>query len=191
MAVPYTADIADCGLRIAEIVECGIHGMNPHSAIRNPQCRRGQHAYRSCDAADGRVDRRRHNRPLDQEGRGQGRSDEPLFEISTDKVDAEIPSPAAGVVSEIRVKEGETVPVNSVVAVIGAAGAAAAKGSAEDAGGTGSQSTGAAQGDAASGWIADRGGAAEGAGSARAVALPSTRRSAAAAEGRLHLRGAL
>ena len=45
--------------------------------------------------------------------------DEPLFEISTDKVDAEIPSPAAGVVSEIRVKEGETVPVNSVVAVTG------------------------------------------------------------------------
>jgi pyruvate dehydrogenase E2 component (dihydrolipoamide acetyltransferase) len=48
--------------------------------------------------------------------------DEPLFEISTDKVDAEIPSPAAGVVSEIRVKEGETVPVNSVVAVIGEVG---------------------------------------------------------------------
>src|SRR3954469_18433948 len=45
--------------------------------------------------------------------------DEPLFEISTDKVDAEIPSPGAGVVSEIRVKEGETVPVNTVVAVIG------------------------------------------------------------------------
>jgi 2-oxoglutarate dehydrogenase E2 component (dihydrolipoamide succinyltransferase) len=52
--------------------------------------------------------------------------DEPLFEISTDKVDAEIPSPAAGVVSEIRVKEGETVPVNSVVAIIGAAGEAQA-----------------------------------------------------------------
>ena len=51
--------------------------------------------------------------------------DEPLFEISTDKVDAEIPSPAAGVVSEIRVKEGETVPVNSIVAVIGSAAAAA------------------------------------------------------------------
>ena len=48
--------------------------------------------------------------------------DEPLFEISTDKVDAEIPSPAAGVLSDIKVKEGETVPVNSVVAVIGAAG---------------------------------------------------------------------
>ena len=51
--------------------------------------------------------------------------DEPLFEISTDKVDAEIPSPAAGVVVEIKVKEGETVPVNSVVALIGAAGEAA------------------------------------------------------------------
>ena len=48
--------------------------------------------------------------------------DEPLFEISTDKVDAEIPSPAAGVLTDIRVKEGETVPVNSVVAVIGPAG---------------------------------------------------------------------
>src|SRR5262245_31208012 len=48
--------------------------------------------------------------------------DEPLFEISTDKVDAEIPSPGAGVILEISVKEGETVPVNSVVARIGAAG---------------------------------------------------------------------
>src|SRR5689334_23166848 len=52
--------------------------------------------------------------------------DEPLFEISTDKVDAEIPSPAAGTISEIRVKEGETVPVNSVVAVIGSGVAAEA-----------------------------------------------------------------
>jgi pyruvate dehydrogenase E2 component (dihydrolipoamide acetyltransferase) len=52
--------------------------------------------------------------------------DEPLFEISTDKVDAEIPSPSAGVLVEIRAKEGETVPVNSVVAVIGEAGAAVA-----------------------------------------------------------------
>jgi pyruvate dehydrogenase E2 component (dihydrolipoamide acetyltransferase) len=46
--------------------------------------------------------------------------DEPLLEITTDKVDAEIPSPAAGVLVEIRVKEGETVAVNHVVAVIGA-----------------------------------------------------------------------
>src|SRR5688572_20275793 len=52
--------------------------------------------------------------------------DEPLFEISTDKVDAEIPSPGAGVLLEIMVKEGETVPVNSVVALIGAAGEKAA-----------------------------------------------------------------
>ena len=50
--------------------------------------------------------------------------DEPLFEISTDKVDAEIPSPAAGVLVEIRVNEGETVAVDSVVAVIGDARAA-------------------------------------------------------------------
>ena len=48
--------------------------------------------------------------------------DEPLFEISTDKVDAEIPAPAAGVLKEIKVKEGTTVQVNSVVAVIGGAG---------------------------------------------------------------------
>jgi 2-oxoglutarate dehydrogenase E2 component (dihydrolipoamide succinyltransferase) len=52
--------------------------------------------------------------------------DEPLFEISTDKVDAEIPSPAAGVLTEIRAKEGETVAVHQVVAVIGDAASAAA-----------------------------------------------------------------
>jgi 2-oxoglutarate dehydrogenase E2 component (dihydrolipoamide succinyltransferase) len=51
--------------------------------------------------------------------------DQPLFEISTDKVDAEIPSPAAGTLLEIRNKEGETVPVNQVVAQIGEAGEAA------------------------------------------------------------------
>src|SRR5262245_36825317 len=51
--------------------------------------------------------------------------DEPLFEISTDKVDAEIPSPAAGVLTEITAHEGETVAVNSVVANIAAAGEAA------------------------------------------------------------------
>src|SRR5947209_20498249 len=42
--------------------------------------------------------------------------DEPIFEISTDKVDAEIPAPAAGVIAEILVKEGETVAVQTVVA---------------------------------------------------------------------------
>jgi 2-oxoglutarate dehydrogenase E2 component (dihydrolipoamide succinyltransferase) len=52
--------------------------------------------------------------------------DEPLFEISTDKVDAEIPSPAAGLLLEIRAKEGEPVPVETVVAVIGEAGTAVA-----------------------------------------------------------------
>jgi 2-oxoglutarate dehydrogenase E2 component (dihydrolipoamide succinyltransferase) len=48
--------------------------------------------------------------------------DEPLFEISTDKVDAEVPSPAAGVLTEIKAREGETVAVNSVVATIAANG---------------------------------------------------------------------
>ena len=50
--------------------------------------------------------------------------DEPLFEISTDKVDAEIPSPAGGVLTKILVKESETVTVNTVVAVIDGEGAA-------------------------------------------------------------------
>jgi 2-oxoglutarate dehydrogenase E2 component (dihydrolipoamide succinyltransferase) len=49
--------------------------------------------------------------------------DEPLFEISTDKVDAEIPAPSSGVLSEIMVQEGETVAVNTVVAVINGGGA--------------------------------------------------------------------
>src|SRR4051812_25048938 len=52
--------------------------------------------------------------------------DEPLFEISTDKVDAEIPSPAAGVLVEQKVAEGTTVQVNTVVGVIGEEGPAAA-----------------------------------------------------------------
>jgi pyruvate dehydrogenase E2 component (dihydrolipoamide acetyltransferase) len=51
--------------------------------------------------------------------------DEPLFEISTDKVDAEIPAPAAGVLKEIKVNAGQTVPVQTIVATIDAAGAAA------------------------------------------------------------------
>src|SRR5207302_3798808 len=52
--------------------------------------------------------------------------DEPLFEISTDKVDAEIPSPSAGVLKEIKVGEGQTVPIQTVVGVIDAAGSAVA-----------------------------------------------------------------
>ena len=52
--------------------------------------------------------------------------DEPLFEISTDKVDAEIPSPAAGVLSEIKVPAGQTVQINTVVAVIGGTASASA-----------------------------------------------------------------
>src|SRR5665213_177242 len=50
--------------------------------------------------------------------------DEPIFEISTDKVDAEIPSPVAGTLTEIKVQEGATVTVNTIVAVIGGGAAA-------------------------------------------------------------------
>src|SRR5262247_2707130 len=50
--------------------------------------------------------------------------DEPLFEISTDKVDAEIPAPASGVLKEVKVAEGTTVQVNTVVGVIDVEGSA-------------------------------------------------------------------
>jgi 2-oxoglutarate dehydrogenase E2 component (dihydrolipoamide succinyltransferase) len=53
-------------------------------------------------------------------------ADEPLFEVSTDKVDTEVPSPVAGVLVEIRVQEGDTVPVGAVIGVVGDAGAAPA-----------------------------------------------------------------
>ena len=52
--------------------------------------------------------------------------DEPLFEISTDKVDAEIPAPASGVLQEIKVGEGNTVQVNTVVGTIAGDGEGAA-----------------------------------------------------------------
>ncbi len=52
--------------------------------------------------------------------------DEPLFEISTDKVDAEIPSPASGVLTEVKIAEGATVQINTVVGVIGDIGGKAA-----------------------------------------------------------------
>jgi 2-oxoglutarate dehydrogenase E2 component (dihydrolipoamide succinyltransferase) len=52
--------------------------------------------------------------------------DEPLFEISTDKVDAEIPAPASGILQEIKVAEGTTVQVNTVVGTIAGDGEAAA-----------------------------------------------------------------
>ena len=53
-------------------------------------------------------------------------ADEPLFEVSTDKVDTEVPSPISGTLTEIRVKEGDTVAVGTVIAVVGAANAALA-----------------------------------------------------------------
>lgn len=52
-------------------------------------------------------------------------ADEPLFEVSTDKVDTEVPSPVSGVVAEIRVPEGDTIDVGTIVAVVSSDGAAA------------------------------------------------------------------
>jgi 2-oxoglutarate dehydrogenase E2 component (dihydrolipoamide succinyltransferase) len=73
--------------------------------------------------------------------------DEPLFEISTDKVDAEIPSPMAGVLTEIKVQPGETVAVNSVVATIGQAGEAPAAAPAVEGGKEQAAASAQAQGD--------------------------------------------
>src|SRR5829696_3912902 len=53
-------------------------------------------------------------------------ADEPLFEVSTDKVDTEVPSPVAGTVLEIRAAEGDTVAVGAVIAVVGDGAAAEA-----------------------------------------------------------------
>lgn len=60
-------------------------------------------------------------------------ADEPLFEVSTDKVDTEVPSPISGTLTEIRVKEGDTVAVGTVIAVVGAANAANAATAAQSA----------------------------------------------------------
>ncbi|MTA15521.1 MAG: dihydrolipoyllysine-residue succinyltransferase, partial [Actinobacteria bacterium] len=53
-------------------------------------------------------------------------ADEPLFEVSTDKVDTEVPSPISGTLTQILAQEGDTVPVGAVIAVVGAADAAPA-----------------------------------------------------------------
>src|SRR5215218_9469313 len=53
-------------------------------------------------------------------------ADEPLFEVSTDKVDTEVPSPVAGTITQILAQEGDTVPVGAVLAVIGSGSASTA-----------------------------------------------------------------
>jgi 2-oxoglutarate dehydrogenase E2 component (dihydrolipoamide succinyltransferase) len=110
--------------------------------------------------------------------------DEPLFEISTDKVDAEIPSPAAGTLLEIAVKEGETVPVNSVVAQIGAAGEGVARdtGDTGDIGGKGAAGAGAAgAGGAGGGDLGGKG--AVSADATGAASAPTGKTAPAAAQG--------
>ena len=84
--------------------------------------------------------------------------DEPLFEISTDKVDAEIPAPASGVLKEIKVQEGTTVQVNTVVGVIDAEGAAAAPAPPEPARPAAAQSSAATEGPSKAPAVARSGG---------------------------------
>src|SRR5215472_10135245 len=84
--------------------------------------------------------------------------DEPLFEISTDKVDAEIPAPASGVLKEIKVQEGTTVQVNTVVGVIDAEGAATAPAPLEPARPAATQSSGATDSPSKAPAAAPRGG---------------------------------
>src|SRR3982751_4167341 len=79
---------------------------------------------------------------LKQEGE-QAEVDEPLLEVSTDKVDTEIPSPAAGVLSKILVAEDETVEVGAELAVIGGDGEAAGDGGGGGGGGRGAPAEGA------------------------------------------------
>jgi pyruvate dehydrogenase E2 component (dihydrolipoamide acetyltransferase) len=113
--------IAECGFGNAPV-------FNPQSAIRNPQ------------SEDWRTMSEEVKMPQMGESIAEGtivkwlkhvgdsvKRDEPLFEISTDKVDAEIPAPTSGVLSEIMVQEGETVAVNTVVAVINGGGGGRAK----------------------------------------------------------------
>jgi len=97
---------------------------NPQSAIRNPQSSEATEVVMPQmgeSITEGTV-----SKWLKAVG-DKIEKDEPLLEISTDKVDAEVPSPAAGTLLEIRVNEGETVEVGSVVALVGAEGAAAVK----------------------------------------------------------------
>jgi len=83
--------------------------------------------------------------------------DEPIFEISTDKVDAEIPSPVAGTLSEIKVQEGATVTINTIVAIIGgAAGKSSAPATTAPAAATPSSSPAAASVPTASATTGDR-----------------------------------
>ena len=80
-------------------------------------------------------------------------ADEPLFEVSTDKVDTEVPSPVSGVLTEIRVAEGDTVDVGTVIAVVSGADApvATAPTAAPDTAGSGASAAPEAAGDSGQG----------------------------------------
>lgn len=106
-------------VKLAPVVETAIE-TNPKSEIQNPQSSEATEVVMPQmgeSITEGTV-----SKWLKAVGDNIDK-DEPLLEISTDKVDAEVPSPAAGVLLEIRANEGETVEVGSVVALVGAKGA--------------------------------------------------------------------
>ena len=89
---------------------------------RRPPPAGGAAGHRRRPARARRERHRGHRHPLAQGGRREVEADEPLLEVSTDKVDTEIPAPASGVLLEIVVGEDETAEVGAKLAVIGAAG---------------------------------------------------------------------
>jgi 2-oxoglutarate dehydrogenase E2 component (dihydrolipoamide succinyltransferase) len=112
---------------------------NPQSEIRNPQSTEIVMPQMGESITEGTV-----SKWLKAVG-DTIEKDEPLLEISTDKVDAEVPSPAAGKLLEIKVNEGETVEVGAVLALVGAEGSANPESSGQKAEGSAPQSTAAAE----------------------------------------------
>jgi 2-oxoglutarate dehydrogenase E2 component (dihydrolipoamide succinyltransferase) len=114
---PAPAIIADA---VASIAEANPTTENPQSAVPNPQSVEVVMPQMGESITEGTV-----SKWLKAVGDDIAK-DEPLLEISTDKVDAEVPSPAAGKLLAINVEEGQTVEVGSVLALVGASGAAPA-----------------------------------------------------------------
>ncbi len=109
---------------IAQAATASVVEVNPQSAIPNPQSSEATEVVMPQmgeSITEGTV-----SKWLKAVG-DSIEKDEPLLEISTDKVDAEVPSPSAGKLLEIRVQEGETVEVGAVVALVGAAGVPSSK----------------------------------------------------------------
>jgi len=114
---PKSEIVVEEPVKAASAVAAASASANPQSEIRNPQSTEIVMPQMGESITEGTV-----SKWLKAVG-DTIEKDEPLLEISTDKVDAEVPSPAAGKLLEIRVNEGETVEVGAVLALVGAEGA--------------------------------------------------------------------